>query len=406
MKNKTFLIFRHEFLHTVRKKGFIIITISVPLLALIAIGIGRLVSNITDEPVIDVKTIGYVDETGSFTTNTSTGHTIFIKYGSLSDATQALIEHKVPEYFVIPPDYYSTGAVRLFTLEKKIEASQFTRFVIKSFLTANLLEGEVGPDTVSLVNSPLNLEVTRLTETGQVDTEQGSLANFLLCAVFALLLALSLMLNSTYLIQGLGDEKENRLIEVLLSSVSVRQLLTGKVLGLGAVGFAQVLVWLISAPLLLTLAPSSVFAFVDSMNIPAVFYILGAVYFILGFLFFAVLSIGVGAISPNAQEGHTLALFYTLLNFAPLWFVSLVVFFPGSPVWTILSIFPVTAPVQTMLRLGVTDIPLWEILASITVLILSIIFGLSLVIRIFRVHLLMHGKRPGIRQVFRNLKNA
>ena len=405
MKNKTFLIFRHELLHTVRKKGFIIITISVPLLALIAIGIGRLVSTITDEPDIDVKTIGYVDETGSFNTNTSTEHTIFIKYGSSSEAIRALTGHEISEYFVISSDYLSTGAVRLYTLEKKIEASQFTRAVIKSFLTVNLLEGEVGADTVSLVNSPLNLNVTRLTETGEVDTEQGSLANFLLCAVFALLLALSLMLNSTYLIQGLGDEKENRLIEVLLSSVSVRQLLTGKVLGLGAAGFAQVLVWLISAPLLLALAPSPVFAFVDSMNIPAVFYVLGAIYFILGFLFFAVLSIGVGAISPNAQEGNTLALFYTLLNFAPLWFVSLVVFFPTSPVWTILSIFPVTAPVQTVIRLGVTDIPLWEILASIAVLILSIIFGLSLVTRIFRVHLLMHGKRPGLRQVFRNLKN-
>ena len=123
MKNKTFLIFRHEFLHTVREKGFIIITISVPLLALIVIGIGRFVSTITDEPAVEMKTIGYVDETGSFNTNTSTGYTEFIRYGSSSDATRALTGHEVSEYFVIPPDYRSTGTVRLYTLEKNIEAS-------------------------------------------------------------------------------------------------------------------------------------------------------------------------------------------------------------------------------------------------------------------------------------------
>ena len=95
-----------------------------------------------------------------------------------------------------------------------------------------------------------------------------------------------------------------------------------------------------------------------------------------------------------------------LLGFAPLWFSSLLFAFPNSSIWVVLTIFPVTAPVQTMLRLGVSDIPLWQIMTSIGVLGLSIIAGLFLSIKIFRVYMLMYGKRPGFRDIIHSLKNA
>jgi ABC-2 type transport system permease protein len=214
------------------------------------------------------------------------------------------------------------------------------------------------------------------------------------------------MFGATSLISGLGEEKESRLIEVLFSSVSVRQLLIGKVLALGAAGLLQVLVWLISAPLLLSLASSTSGGFMSNIQIPVNFLILGIIYFILGYLLFAVLSIGIGAISSNAREGGQLSLFYILLGFAPLWFSSLLFAFPDSIIWVVLTIFPVTAPVQTMLRLGVSDIPLWQIMTSIGVLGLSIIVGLFLSIKIFRMHMLMHGKRPGFAEIIHSLNNA
>jgi ABC-2 type transport system permease protein len=80
--------------------------------------------------------------------------------------------------------------------------------------------------------------------------------------------------------------------------------------------------------------------------------------------------------------------------------------FPNSSIWVVLTIFPVTAPVQTMLRMGVSDIPFWQIMTSIGVLALSIIVGLTLSIKIFRVYMLMYGKRPGFAEIARGLKNA
>ena len=107
---------------------------------------------------------------------------------------------------------------------------------------------KVPANVITRVETPLNLVTTTLTSTGAVAPQQGGYANFIIPGVFSLLLALSLIFSSTYVLQSLGEEKENRLMEILLSSVSTRQLLTGKVLGLGAAGLVQVIVWVISLP--------------------------------------------------------------------------------------------------------------------------------------------------------------
>lgn len=299
--NKTYLIFRHEFLQEIKKAGYVIMTLTVPLLALLAIGVFKLVFP-TPAPV--------------------------------QQAVQA-------------PSQPAQG----------------------------------------FVGDP-------------------NLANIIVPGVFALLLGLSLMLGATSLINGLGEEKESRLIQVLFSSVSVRQLLIGKVLALGLAGLLQVLVWLLSTPLLLGLASASFGGFLSKVQIPVNFLVLGIIYFILGYLLFAVLSIGVGAISSNAKEGNTLALFYTLGSFVPLWLSSLNMFFPNSPIWVVLTIFPVTAPIMTMLRLGTSIVPAWQIAVSIAVMALSIVGGLSLSIRIFRMHMLMYGKRPSLAQLVQSLKES
>jgi len=403
--NKTLLILRHEFLHTIKRRGFIIMTLIVPLLALLAIGVFQLISGIA-RPTAEITTIGYVDEAGGFQQYTSQGDITLVRFDTADDATEALVKSDIKEYFIIPLDYISTGVINRYTLEKEVVAPSTITTAIKNFLTSNLLAGKVPTTTIDRIEAPLNLITTRLTDTGAVAPEQGGLGNFIIPAVFSLLLALSIVFSSTYLLQGLGEEKENRLIEVLLSSVSARQLLIGKVLGLGVAGLAQVVVWVVSAPLLLGLASSSIGGFVSTLQLPANFLLLAVVYFILGYLLFAVLSAGIGAISSNSREGQQLIGIFTLPIFIPLWLGSLQFMLPESPIWIVLSIFPVTAPVEVMVRLGVTDIPTWQLVASVTVLVLSIIGGLLLTAKVFRTYLLMYGKRPNLGEVIRSLKSG
>jgi ABC-2 type transport system permease protein len=404
--NKSFLIFKHEFLRKIKSVGFIILTVSVPLAALLGIGVFKLAKTLFEEPEEVVTAIGYVDEVGIFDNHTGMGETRLVPFASRQAANQALGKWEVSEYFVIPENYTSSGIIQRYTLEEEASTPALTRGLIWSFLTVNLLDEKVAPETVALIVTPLNVESTWVTEEGEIALEESNLANIIIPGVFSLLLSLALMFGVTSLISGLGEEKESHLIEVLLSSVSVRQLLTSKVLALGTAGLLQVLVWLISAPLLLDLASSSFGDLIRGIEIPANFIALGVVYFILGYLLFAVLSIGVGAISSNATEGNTLAMFYTMTSFIPLWFSALLFNFPDSPVWVVLTIFPITAPIQTMLRLGITDIPLWQILTNIGVLVLSIIGGQYFAIKIFRLYMLMYGKRPSLGEIYRNLKKV
>jgi ABC-2 type transport system permease protein len=404
--SKTLLIYRHEFQHTIKRVGFIVMTLIVPVLALLAIGIFQLVSAIIEPSEVETTTIGYVDEVGGFDQYTSQGNIKLVRFDTPDNATEALIGKDIKEYFVIPRDYTSTGVINHYTLEKQPETPPATVAAIKKFLTSNILAGKVPQATINVIDAPLNLLTTRLTETGAVATEQGGWGNVIVPGLFSFLLAFSVIFSASYMLSGLVGEKENRLIEVLLSSISTRQLITGKVLGLGTAGLIQVAVWLVSLPLLLNLASSTFGGFFSAIQLPGNFIVLGLLYFILGYLFFVAVSAGIGAISTNTQEGQQLLMTLTMPVFIPFWFGSLLFIYPDNPIWVVLSIFPITAPVTTMLRLGVSGVPAWEVAVSIVVLGLSVIGVLFLAIRVFRIYLLMYGKRPTLREVIHSLRSG
>jgi ABC-2 type transport system permease protein len=403
--NKTILIFRHEFLHTIRRTGFIILALALPVLALLGIGVFNIVSGVAKPPA-EVTKIGYVAEAGGFDQFTTQGNITLVRFDTREAATQALIIKDIKEYFVIPQDFIVTGIIKRYNTQKEVTPPAATTSAIKNFLSSNLLAGKVPSSTIDRVETPLNLITITLTSTGAVASEQGGLTSLIIPGVFGFLLALTLIFSSIYVLQALGEEKENRLMEILLSSVSTRQLMTGKVLGIGLAGLAQVAVWVVSIPLLLGLASSSIGGFISTIRIPANFLVLGVTYFILGYLLFAVLSAGVAAISATVREAQGLAGIFTIFAMAPFWFFSLILLFPNSPIWVVFSIFPFSAPVLVMLRFGMTGVPAWQLAISITVLVLSIAGGLLLVARLLRTYILMYGKRPSVGEIIRNLRSG
>jgi ABC-2 type transport system permease protein len=402
--NKSLLIFRHEFLATIKRIGFIILTLALPVLALLAIGATQLISGIVKPSgPAAITNIGYVDKAGGFNQFAAQGNVEMKLYDTTDAALQAMVQKDAKEYFVIPADYATTGMVTIYTLDKQLSAPQEVQTAIKNFLSSNLLANKIPDSTIQVIESPLYLVSIRLTETGTVAQDQGGYSNLIIPLLFGVLLAMSLSFSSAYLLQGLGEEKENRLMEILLSSVSTKQLVIGKVLGIGAAGLIQVIVWVISLPLLLHLASSSIGGFISSIQLQPTFLIVGVIYFILGYLVFAVLSLCLAAISPTAREGQGLAAIFTMFSVAPFWFFSLLMLFPDSPVWIVFSIFPFSAPVLVMLRLGMFGIPAWQLAASMVVMVLSIIAGLLLAAKLLRIYLLMYGKRPTVREIVRNV---
>jgi len=403
--SKIALITKHEFLAVVRRKSFVIMTLLFPVIALIAMGAFQLIQNLGDDTE-EIQAIGYIDEIGIFTDDTDQSNIVLVYYDSEDEAQSALTDGDIKEYFIIPEEYVTTGLISRFTLERELEAPGETIWVMKSFLLGNLLKGETSQEIAERVKNPMWLQTTRLTETGEIASEQGGFESFLVPYIFGILLLIAIFTSSGYLLQGLGEEKENRIMEILLSSVSPRQLITGKVIGLGAAGLVQILVWLVSAPLLVQLASSTIGGFISQIQIPTNFLALGIVYFILGYLIYAVLMAGVGSISPTAREGQQMSVLFTLFGVAPFWFMPLLMQHPEHVLAKILTIFPLTAPLSVMLRLGLADIEVWELVTSICLLIISIIVGLWLSAKVFRTYLLMYGKRPNLREIVKSIRSA
>jgi len=405
---KTVLILKHEFLHTVKRKGFVIMTLAFPMIALLAIGIYQIVQGIDTSPAPDEEvTIGYIDEAGGFDDYTSqSGGITFIAYHTEEEATSALLTEDISEYFIIPPEYVSTGVVIRYTSEKELEPPDETRWAMKSFLLSNLLEGQASPEIAERVKSPMWLSSIRLDETGEVATDQGGFGAFIIPLLFGFLLIMAIFSSSGYLLQGLGEEKENRIMEILLSSVSPRQLLTGKVLGLGAAGLVQVVIWLLSIVFLVQLASTTIGGVLSTLQIPGNLLILGLVYFILGYLLFAVLMAGIGAIGTTARESQQMSMLILMPAWIPLWVLFLFIENPDHVINTILTMIPITAPMTVFIRLGTSGIPTWELVLSIGLLVAAIIGALVLAAKAFRVFLLMYGKTPRIGEIIRSLREA
>ncbi len=406
--NKTILILKHEFGQTIKRKGFIIMTLAFPLIALLAIGIYQIVPGIDTPPAPDEEvTIGYVDEVGGFDDYTSQpGGITFVAYQTEEEATSTLLAEDISEYFIIPSDYVSTGVVRRYTLERELEPPDETRWAMKSFLLSNLLKGQTSPEIAERVKAPLGLYSIRLDATGDVATEQGGAGAFIVPLAFGFLLIMAIFSSSGYLLQGLGEEKENRIMEILLSSVSARQLLTGKVLGLGAAGLVQIIVWLLSAVFLIRWVSTTIGGILSTLQVPGNLLVLSIVYFILGYLFFAILMAGVGAIGATARESQQMSMLFLMPVWIPFWVLFFLIRNPDHVINTVLTMIPVTAPTMVFIRLGTSGIPTWELVLSISLLVAAIIGALVLAAKAFRVFLLMYGKTPRLGEIIRSLRKA
>ena len=196
-------------------------------------------------------------------------------------------------------------------------------------------------------------------------------------------------------------------MEILLSSVSTRQLLVGKVLGLGGAGLIQVVFWLVSTVIMVQVASSSIGGFFTEIQIPENAVLLGILYYVLGYLLFAVIMAGIGAITANPKEGSQMSVLLILPAILP--FYVAIIFLRDHPdhiIGTILTLFPVTAPMSIFVRMGMSEIAPWQIVVSICLLILSIVGGLWLAAKAFRVFLLMYGKTPSFREILHLLRQA
>ena len=396
MKNKALIVAKHEFIKTVKRKSFLFTALLLPMLVMVPLLLAMhyLPSMVPD--TLNEK-IGFVDYSGFLEQNQK-----FIEYEEIDVAKQALINEDVSLFFVVEKDYFNTSKITIYSKNTGSFFSSTPTRAVKDFLVENLIRfGNVNDDIARKIANPMLAESVTLDKDGNFKKEKDVAGGFLLPYSLAVLLILSILTSSGYLLQGIAEEKESRSGELLLSSISADQLLKGKILGYGSVGLVQISIWITLAVIKISSSPlAGLFA---GIEISWVFG-LAIIYFILGYFLFATSIACAAAVSSTAKEAQQTSMIFTMFAVIPMMFAQFIIQAPNSNIAKILTYFPYTSPFITMMRLPLVEISFYEIALSIGILIIAIVIIAKLSGKIFRMGMLMYGKRASVKDIVIFLK--
>ena len=402
--NKTMVVARHELTTMLSRTGFLVMTALVPIAMLLLVGgIGAYVfftSGEDDEP--DSRTVGYVDLAGVISEPGTLGATEYVPLRSEDQARAAVASGEFDAAYVIPQDYVSTGRViQIVRAERGLNITGGGSGSLREFLRINLVAEEVDDARAARILSPAFITTLEVDEGGQPEEDSFDPATLIFFMAMAFAVIFSVLAITGYLLQGLNEEKENRVMEILLSTVSPDQLMLGKLLGLGAAGMIQMGVWMGSAVGLLFGAS----IFVDdipTVGLPSLPLILVAfAYFLFGYAFFAALMAALGAVTTSQRESQQLTIIVILPAVAPFWFSFSIIEDAGGIAPQIMTYIPFTAPTMSLARLALDAMGPLEIAASLVTLTISVFVAVKLAQRLFRSYLLVYGHRPPLVQLLR-----
>ena len=395
---KFWLIFAQEYKKHVLRRRFIFAVLSMPLF----IAVIALVGFLSVRMQYNGSPVGYVDAYGIFNNpqpvpGEKSGllpSADFVPYPSESAARTDLQANKIQAYFVLPKDYMSTGQA---TLVKSKSAGSNITDDFSTFLSYNLLAGKPQA-VVTRLTSGTNLIIR------SADGSRELSANNWLAIVMpffaGILFIIAVNISGGYLLQAVVEEKENRTMEILITSVSPNQLMAGKVIADLLVGLTELTIWLAVALIALRFVPQFT-AIGQSAQIQASSILLMAGTFLPAFVMIAAAMGAIGATATEVREAQQVAGFFTLPIVVPFWFVTAIMYNPNGGIAVGLSMFPLTAPIALPLRAVFTDVPGWQIALTIGLLVLLATFTVWLAGRIFRLGMLRYGKRVSFAEIFR-----
>jgi ABC-2 type transport system permease protein len=427
-----------EFLGTVKRKGYLIGTFGMPmfvlLYGLVVSGVGLVIDKAENE----VRIVGIVDNpsvlgmSGDEETAvldlpehiqqtldtlakrhpaagalTQRGKFVFRPFEDLRGAAKALTAGQIRGYFLLPPDYMETGRVEEFFTDAIDLGGSDARGALRRLLQDRLIENRLPDEIAERVRTPV-VESDQWTVSGEGKVEERSdlklAARLIVPLAFAVLLFVSLMMTAGYLVQATAVEKENKVVEVLLSSANPEEVLTGKLLGLGAAGLLQIVIWFGMVIVAALISASALTSF--GVEVPWAAIGIGLLFFLAGYLFLGSLMLGFGSLGNSMRESQQYTIVVTLLAASPMMLLPVMTADAHSMPALVMTWIPFSAPLTVILRmtLGPAGIGWWEIVGSWLVLAGSTWFALRLGARLFRVGLLLTGTRPKLRESIRQAR--
>lgn len=397
---KVWLIARREYVYNFTRKSFLFTAFVIPLLiGAVSYGAFRLAEH-SESSLGGYDRVGVVDRAGVFERIGERRGEFrrYVFFPTPEAARAAFDAGEINAYFIVPDNYLRRGELEFYG-ESGLRAglqAEFGDFLLTGLLSRTPQNVEV----VRRLHDPIDLQVHLLGE-DQALTTEAMILRFVLPVAFGIFFLFNAVTTSQFLMTGVVEEKENRIIEILITSCRPLELLAGKVIGLGALSITQMIFWLVAGVIFGGAAGFLDVVAASQIELRVILFSL--LYFLLGFLFFAGIMVGIGASTTAEQESRQIAAVFVLLAvLPPSWGAALFITNPNHPLVTAMSLFPFTSPLSNMALLGLGEVQPWRIILSLLVLIASIIFVLWFSARIFRVGMLSYGQRLSLRQL-RNL---
>jgi ABC-2 type transport system permease protein len=401
--NKFWLIARREYLRCVRTKGFLIVTLGLPVAIVAVIAASILLSD------RGPAAVGYVDQAGVIAhaavvvqtagggnAGPDPGKARFQPFEDVTLGQTALSRKEIKALYVIPADYPASGRIQAYYWTRQPSATVRAQFEL--LVRANLLASQEPGVQIRVLEGPKDIVVRSID--GRSTAGRDGFAGVVIPGMLALFFTFSVMASVGYLLQTVTEEKENRTVEVMATSVSVNQLIGGKMAGLIAVILTQLLIWVavVTAGILIA---ARFFEPAGELHVSGWFLAVAVLWFVPSYVLAAGLVVSIGAAVRDFQQGQQISSVLTLIFMVPIFFVALIFQNPDSPILVFLSIFPTTSLATLAFRWGATVIPWWQFAASWACLALAAAGMVVLAPRIFRRGMLHYGKRMSWRGALR-----
>jgi ABC-2 type transport system permease protein len=419
--HKLLMVIRREYLERIRKRSFWLGTLLFPLLMLALILVQFLLADLEGN---EQRTIAFVDATGKLAEpfqkrladeKLKDGRAAFrvepVPVEGSMEETRRKLEPRVSkkDLFGIVTAGNDLDAPGNFGFYTRSVGNLFVQKTLQRALRESVVGERLARSNLSLEReklekllSPIEMETFEVHagETRKKGFDEAYFGTF----AFVMILYMSLLLYGVAVMRGILEEKSNRIMEVLLGSLSPDQLMAGKILGIGLVGLTQMAIYVISAGLLrLYVGIYSVQAVwtgaLDTISPMKMAYFF--VFFILGYFLYTSLFAAVGAVCNSEQEAQNLQSPLVMCLVVPMVATFFFVANPDSPAAVIASLIPLFTPMVMFMRITVLTPPAWQIGLSILLLGGTIYFFFRGVARIFRIGVLMYGKRPTVPEILR-----
>jgi len=396
---KVWQIIKYEYRRHVFQKRFLFSLLSLPIAAVAMVLVALIVAAFST----NTSPVGYIDRAGILQNTDRSGEesTIFepiIEFKAYQEADQAradLEADDIQAYYVIPEQYPQSPEIELVFYDEPGSGvkSQFNQLIRNNLETFEGLD----PQVRQRLQQGGTVTVTSLDGSREMREDQWFMIfTPFIAGIMFLIVVLS---SGGYLLQAVVEEKENRTMEIVITSVTPNQLMTGKIIGNIAVGLTQLFIWLLFGWIAILVGgffwpPLQAFSIPTHFALVLIFMLLPA------FIMVSAIMAAIGSTMTEMQEAQQVSGLLSLPFSIPFYLATPIMMNPNSALAVFMSYFPLTSPITVLMRMAFTVVPTWQIITSIAILVFFAGFAIWFAGRAFRMGMLRYGKKLSIKEIF------